>query len=768
MAPPAGPDDETSRWAPALLPVPGDRRARAHRWARVKGRYRSHLDAVRAEAAAAAAGQRAAREACFPEPDTLPDVAARGDRLWERRPGDPDFGSVRLGRGTEPALCPVRIAGGEGRFADADPDLADAADRVIRESAALPAMPVTIGLGQVGSVAVVGDPDPSRALVAAWLAGLAAFHAPGELRIMGLVPPEAAQAWDWLKWLPHARDPEAGDGFGRVSRAVTADPGLFTRHAGALARQRRERPWGGEHVIVVVDGYRPGQGPSAVDALLPAAAGAGITIILLVRGEHDVPATCGARIGWEDTGTVRYTESGQDGLVLAGVVPDRIGPEPAGRLARVLAPLALRAGETAADFADPVRLVELLGSGDARDLDTKAAMATLGSLAAGIPPGFVTVPLGRTADGEPLSIDLREAGPHGIITGPAGSGKSECLRSFATALAVRHAPDLVSLLLVDAAGSGALADLAEFPHAAGLVTDLAGDPALADRLNLVLAGELTRRQQILQDAGRDSIEDYQQALAAGTGLVPLPRLVIAVDEFDELLAARPGLLDTFLAIARLGPSLGVSLLLTARRPGEGGARELDPHLRYRISLGTSAAGVGGPSGIPGAGCLSADGVQVRFRAATCATAPPRRPAGGVTSGTPGARPVLRALDLGSSRPATPENTAAEYTGPGTGTPDVRVLARDARRAAARARQVWMTPLPRALTLGALRETLGGALEHQDLHQRDWVAVGLVDRPEQQVQEALWYSPRGPGASLGLAGAPGTGKSSFLRSLVLAL
>lgn len=756
MTPPPGPDDAASRWASARA-VLGDRGARAQRWARVKARYQAHLEGVRAEAAAAAAAQRTAGETCFPEPDTLPDVAVRDGRVWERRPGHPDFAAVRLGRGPVPALCPVQMARDEGPFGRSDPDLADAADRLVRESAVLPAAPVVIRLGQVGSVAVVGEAGPSRALVASWLAGLAAFHAPNELRIMGLVPPESVRAWDWLKWLPHTRNPEAGEGFGRLSRAVTTDPAVFAAQAEALARRHHE------HVVVVVDGYRPEQGLRALDVLLPADASEGVTVILLVRGETDVPATCGAKIHWEETGTVRYTESGPDGLVLTRVQPDRISPEPAARLARVLAPLAPRTAEPGADFADPVRLVELLGADDAGDLDVAAVMLTLGSLAAGVPPELLCVPVGRAADGEPLSIDLKAAGPHGIVVGATGSGKSELLRSFATALAVRHDPALVNLLLVDTCGAGTFADLAEFPHVAGLVTNLAGDPCLSGRLRLALAGELTRRQQAIQDAGCGSIAEYHQALAQGTGLAPLPYLVIAVDACDDLLAASPDLLETFGAIGGLGRSLGVHLLLAAGRLGEGRIRELEPCLHYRICLRTASAGesraVLGTDGafelpsLPGLGYLSVGGALARFRAATCGTVSPQ---------APDTQSVVRVLAIGSPGAAPAE--------PAGRVPDTRVLARAAWRAApqSRARAIWTAPLPRALTLGALRETLGGALEHQDLHQRTWVAAGLADRPEQQIQEALWYSPHGPGANLGLAGAPGTGKSSFLSSLLLAL
>ena len=217
------------------------RRGRSRRWARARKRYLAHVAAARAQAAAAAAAQRDAAQACFPAPEALRGVAESGEGLWERRPGDADFAAVRLGRGAVAALRPVVLTRDDGPLAEADPELSEAAERLIAETAALPGAPVVIPLGRLGSVAVVGQPGASRELVGAWLAELAAFHAPGELRIMGLVPLAAVRAWDWLKWLPHTRDPEAGEGLGRVRRAVTADEAAFAAGVEALARHRLER-----------------------------------------------------------------------------------------------------------------------------------------------------------------------------------------------------------------------------------------------------------------------------------------------------------------------------------------------------------------------------------------------------------------------------------------------------------------------------------------------------------------------------------------------
>lgn len=781
-----------------LLTSMSQRRSNARRWTRTKDRYRQHLAEVRARALAAAAAQRDAAEACFPDPDALAEAAASGEGLWERRPADEDFAAVRLGRGRVPASCPVRLARDEGPLAEADPDLADAADRLLAETAGLAAAPVVIPLGRLGSVAVVGQPEGSRALVAAWLAGLATFHPPAELRIMAVAPLAAVRTWGWLKWIPHTRDPEAGEGFGRVNRAVTADQAAFTVQLQTLARQRLERlrrrldaattalpgtaaatEQEAEHVMIVVDGYRPGEGPPALDALLPVAAAVRVTVILLVREPSEVPATCGARVDWEEAGTVRYVEAGPKGRVETDVLPDRLSPEPASRLARILAPLALQSGEAGADLSDPVRLVELLGADEAAELDVRSGWLTLDSLAYGLPAAFLSVPIGRADDGSPLMLDLKEAaaggmGPHGLLVGATGSGKSELLRSLATALAVRHDPALLNLLLIDFKGGAAFAELAEFPHVAGLVTNLADDLTLVDRMRLALVGELARRQEALRLAGNlASIADYQSARAQGRPLDPLPHLVVVIDEFGELLAAKPDFLDTFLTVARLGRSLGVHLLMATQRLDEGRIRGLEPHLRYRLCLRTftaeesravlSSADAYELPSLPGLGYLKVDSAQRRFKAAICGTMAPQRQRDERAADQTGlafTSTLLRPLSLGGPTSADRPSHA-----PLRRESDVSVLVRNARHAApGPARKIWTAPLPSDLTLGGLSRMLGGHLDGTG----GGVAVALADLPERQAKQAVRYSPAGAGGNLGLAGAPRTGKSSLLQALVLAL
>ena len=229
-------------------------------------------------------------------------------------------------------------------------------------------------------------------------------------------------------------------------------------------------------------------------------------------------------------------------------------------------------------------LVDLLGLPDVRRYDPAAGWRPRPAA------DRLRVPIGLADSGEPIHLDLKEAacqgmGPHGLVIGATGSGKSELLRTLVLGLALTQSPEELNLVLVDFKGGATFAEMSALPHLSALITNLADDLTLVDRMQDALSGELVRRQEILRAAGgHASVRDYELARAAGADLDPVPALFVVVDEFSELLAARPELIDLFVAIGRLGRSLGLHLLLASQRLDEGRLRGLESHLSYRIGL----------------------------------------------------------------------------------------------------------------------------------------------------------------------------------------
>ena len=242
------------------------------------------------------------------------------------------------------------------------------------------------------------------------------------------------------------------------------------------------------------------------------------------------------------------------------------------------------------------------------------------------------VPIGVAEDGTPVQLDINEAarngmGPHGLCVGATGSGKSELLRTLALGMITSHPPDVLNLILVDFKGGATFLGLERARHVGAVITNLADEAHLVSRMNDALAGEMNRRQELLRAAGGfANLAEYRRAGSRGAELPPMPTLFILVDEFSELLSQHPDFAELFVAIGRLGRSLGMHLLLASQRLDEGRLRGLETHLSYRICLKTFSAGesravLGVPDAYhlpstPGAAYLkSASGELVRFQTA---------------------------------------------------------------------------------------------------------------------------------------------------------
>ncbi|HEV8648185.1 MAG TPA: FtsK/SpoIIIE domain-containing protein, partial [Actinomycetes bacterium] len=604
--------------ATGLAPRLRERRARI----RDRARYLAYLDGVRSRLDQVAVAQRRAAELLHPDLPGLLALVGRTARLWERRPGDDDFLTVRVGRGPVALACPVRLEQG-GPLAGHDPELLAAAEELVAGRARVADVPVTLALRDLGVVAVTGPPGPVRALARAMVCQLAAVHAPDDLRILASVTAGGEAAWDWLKWLPHARLPslEAGPGLPdcllasgparlaallevqarprleRLARAgasygadAGAGPGTASasgpdRWASGAPGKRALCEWAAPHLLVLLDGFSrlaPEARLPVVGELLDRAAEVGATVVCLAAGRADEPAELGARIRLSEAGGLELEEAGSRGRRTGGVVADDGGIAWCGTVARRMAPLRLDrrgarhtgppAGVRLLDLLDPasVRVLDLLDRAGC-DLTGPAAGCDLAGPAAGWRPRprseLLRVPIGVRSGGDPVVLDLKEAadggmGPHGLVIGATGSGKSELLRTIVAGLALTHPPDLLNFVFVDFKGGAAFADLAGLPHGAGMITNLQADLSMADRMRAALQGEQERRQRLLRRAGNlDGIGQYHAARKVDPRLPPMPFLVVVVDEFGELLANRPDFLDLLVAVGRVGRSLGIHLIL---------------------------------------------------------------------------------------------------------------------------------------------------------------------------------------------------------------
>ncbi|MGY1495156.1 type VII secretion protein EccCa [Streptomyces sp. QTS52] len=753
--------------------------------------YLRYLAQLRRRARAAADSQRTAALWDNPSPGRLWSLAG-GPRVWERRPGHDDFARIRIGLGSRAAALEF-LPPKTKPIEDLEPLSAISLRRFSRAVQNVTGMPLPVGLRRFSSVELTGDPEQALRLARAMLGQLAVLHSPDDLRIALLTDDAGLTEWDWLKWIPHNAHPQREDASGPLRLAACDHDDLMELLGPGLTDRPDHDPAsvpGPTEPFTVVVAHRvrlpessrllgPGLRGTVLLDLTDALPGGPRTLRLML-GDGDVTFPSG-----EATGTARA---------------DGLGRAAAEDLARLLAPLRTSGTVDLVDkpLESDFDLTALLGMRDARTFDVAAKWRPRAALEARL-----RVPVGVTEDGEIVELDLKESaqggmGPHGLLIGATGSGKSELLRTLVAALAATHSSEVLNLVLVDFKGGATFIGMDRLPHTSAVITNLADELPLVDRMRDSLNGEMIRRQELLRESGYASLLDYEKARAAGIRLAPLPSLLLVVDEFSELLANKPEFVDLFVSIGRLGRSLGVHLLLASQRLDESRIHRVEGHLSYRIALRTfssmesrSVIGVSHayelPSS-PGHGYLKVDTTTlVRFKSAYVSGACPAgaalpdeqaeriRVAGEVVPFALGQAPGSAAPE-----PARRETDSALPGGFGDrAEPDsseslLEVLIDRLAGAGPPARQVWLPPLDVAPSLdkllpGIVPDPVRGmsAADHPGLG-RLRIPLGMVDRPFEQLREMLVADLSGADGHLGVVGAPQSGKSTLLRTLMLSL
>ncbi|MFJ3704839.1 MULTISPECIES: type VII secretion protein EccCa [unclassified Streptomyces] len=786
-------------------------RRSSERKQRLKGErrdYLRYLAQIRKRVRATITEQQRALAWRHPEPASLRSLA-RTSRLWERRPADEDFGEIRLAVGEQQlalTLNPVSTRPVE----DLEPLCAHALRRFVRAYSTIPGQPLGLYLRSSARVLLRPEEAPDqeasgpggtpsgeagegpggeavRALVRAMLGQLAVFHAPEELWIAFCVSDERRPDWEWAKWLPHTLDPYEEDGAGQARR-ITADVTELDDLLGAEFAERpgfdpEARPGRDEpYTIVVLDGVSVPEGHRWEGHGYRNALALDISGSLRWRpGRNTLRLT----VGSDQVSLVRTDRSRKERSVPLGR-PDRLGLLGAESLARLITPRRMSLGTDIAQPMDTdVELTTLLGIPDLHRHDPQ----TLFDRHTG--SARLRVPIAVGVDGRPVDLDIKESaqggmGPHGMLIGATGSGKSELLRTLVLGLALTNSSETLNFILVDFKGGATFLGLEELPHTSAVITNLADEVALVERMQDALHGELIRRQELLRSAGNyTSALEYERARAGGTDLTPLPSLFVVVDEFSELLSAHREFMDLFVMIGRLGRSLGVHLLLASQRLDEGRMHQLESHLSYRIGLRTfSAMESRGVLGVPdayelpaqpGSGYLKS-GVEAltRFRAAYSSGTYGRR-TGAVVQARVASQVVPwtsgwvvpRTLD-----PATEPEPEAEETGEEEALLDV-ALDR-LRGSGPAAHRVWLPPLDEPSPLDVLLPGIAPDPE-RGLSAAGWsgtgrlrVPVGLVDKPFEQRRDPLVVDLSGAGGHVAVAGGSQSGKSTLARTLIAAL
>ncbi|MFD3976677.1 type VII secretion protein EccCa [Streptomyces cyaneofuscatus] len=760
--------------------------------------YLAYVEELREELSAEERERRERADVLNPPPYALYDIVRDPARLWERRRVDDDFLRVRVGTGEMPVRDLQIAEPGSSVLTPPDLFMLNEASALVKRFRNGTELPLTVPLDRIGNVSVIGPREDCLRVARALLVQTAALHAPDDVAIALAAPGDRMADWEWAKWLPHLLDTEQFDGPVAARRIAPSAPQL-ARQLGPELRRRasyaaevrrglagRDALSMNSRLLVVTDGH----GEDAVDLPRPDDAVGlsemGVTVLHLLERRVQEPGQVSVRITVDGTAVAIEDLRAPEPLEAHGTV-DEAGIPFAEGLARMLAPLRLSAESLAdAPLSGPVEFAAMLGIDDVARLDLDRLWAPRGERA------FLRVPIGISDSHEPVLLDLKESselgmGPHGLCVGATGSGKSELLRTLVLALVATHPPEDLALVLVDYKGGATFAPFADLPHVAGVITNLENQAGLVERVHSSLAGEVKRRQQALKDAGNVAdIGDYAALRAEKRpDLDPLPHLFVVIDEFGELLTAKPDFIDLFLSVGRIGRSIGVHLLLSSQRIEGGKLKGLDTYLSYRLGLRTFSADESRTvldttdafhlPPLPGFGYLKVDTSHyARFKA------------GYVSGGYRG--PVRSTEDEETGPLALPYEAFNTLAGPGeaqqtaepasrrreTGPTELGVMVDQLTGAAPPVRSIWLPPLPTATAL----DTVAGPL---DIGPRGMrlagagssgrplrVPVGLLDDPAKQWQGKWFLDLTVAGGHAAVIGGPQSGKTTLLRSLVLSL
>ncbi|KJX75915.1 type VII secretion protein EccCa [Mycobacterium lepromatosis] len=557
--------------------------------------YLRYLAGLRARVTSSAASQVAFFSYHAPHPQDLLSIVGT-QRQWSR-PANADFYvATRIGVGDQPAvdrlLKPAVGAELASNGAAPQPFLEPVSHmwvvKFLRTHGLVHDCPKLLQLRTFPTIAVGGDTAGAGRLLTAMICHLAVFHPPDLLQIRVLAKNPDDPNWSWLKWLPHVQHPTEIDAAGAVRM-------IFTR-SDSLADLTSRGPHapdslpGGPYIILVdLTGGKAGFPPDGR---------AGVTVITL--GNHRGSTY---RIRVNENGTVDDRLPGQSFRQVTSTA-DHLSTVEATRIARKLAGWSITG--TIFDKTSRVqkKMVtewhQLVGANTVEEvLPSRWRMYTDADR------DRLKIPFGHEfKTGNIMYLDIKEGaefggGPHGMLIGTTGSGKSEFLRTLILSLVAMTHPNQVNLLLTDFKGGSTFLGMEKLPHTAAVVTNMAEEAELVSRMGEVLTGELDRRQNILRQAGilvgaagaLSGVAEYERYRERGANLAPLPTLFVVVDEFAELLQSHPDFLGLFDRICRVGRSLRVHLLLATQSLQTGGVRidKLEPNLTYRIALRTTSS-----------------------------------------------------------------------------------------------------------------------------------------------------------------------------------
>ncbi|MDG4663175.1 type VII secretion protein EccCa [Mycobacterium sp. 236(2023)] len=738
--------------------------------------YLRYLSVVRDNVRAHADEQRAGLDWSHPEPAALVSIPGTR-RQWERDPHDSDFLVLRAGLHDQALDATLRVKDTADEI-DLEPVSHTTLRGLLETQRTLHDAPTGIDLTKVSRVTLIGDDGAVTGALRAWIAQAMTWHDPSVLGIAYAGTGLESSSWSWLKWLPHVDVPGRVDGVGPARYLATDAADLRRLLAPALAERGAftgDATGSTKHLLVVLDD------PDADPADIVGRGLAGVTVIHRSvkephREQYSDPErpilhiAAGRIERWQNGAWAPYIDTA-----------DRLGSADARNIARRLSRWDSNPSHGRSATTSGATFTTLLGIPDASALDVAALWAPRNR------DDELRVPIGVTSTGEPLIFDLKDEaeggmGPHGLMIGMTGSGKSQTLMSILLSLLTTHSADRLIVIYADFKGEAGADIFRNFPQVVAVISNMAEKRSLADRFADTLRGEVARREQLLKEAGRrvqgsafNSVTEYENAIGEGHDLPPIPTLLVVADEFTLMLADHPEYADLFDYVARKGRSFRIHILFASQTLDVGRIKDIDKNTSYRVGLkvaspsvsrqiigvedayhiesGREHKGVGFLVPAPGA-------LPIKFRSTYVdgIYEPPRVDRSIVVHAIP--KPQLFSAGWVDPEPDTvivDDGADVEVHAPRK---LIATIGDQLAHYGPSAPTLWLPPLDEPIPLRNLLERAG-------VGPRQWRwPLGEIDKPFDMRRDPLVFDATSAAANMVIHGGPKSGKSTALQTFVL--
>ncbi|MBE5826260.1 MAG: type VII secretion protein EssC [Butyrivibrio sp.] len=490
--------------------------------------------------------------------ETVRNINDFSARLFEKEKDHDDFLNVRIGNGRVESLCQIDFKKQE--YVETEDMLMDYPEKMHDKYQFIDDMPVVLELAKCNAIGIVGIRDKLYQILKNMIITVSGQHFYGDVKEFIIMDREDVKFFEWARWFKNFSDEASGSRF-IIYDDDSAKSGLEYLYGNLSAREalRDEQLKALNHFVVYV--YRSAKFMEhPVKEYVKCANKLGFSFVFFEEYEEMLHNACDKRVFLEPDKNHGFIQDIKDGTKIQYFDYNHISMEVAKSCAKKLAPVYIKELSLESTLTKNISFYQLLGIMSAYDLNLEERWAkskVYESMAA---------PLGVKSGDEIIALDLHEKyhGPHGLVAGTTGSGKSEIMQSYILSIATLFHPYDVSFIIIDFKGGGMANQFKNLPHLNGAITNIDGKQI--DRSLKSIKAELLKRQALFAKYEVNQIDNYIKLYKEGKAEVPLPHLILLVDEFAELKADQPEFMKELISTARIGRSLGVHLILATQKP----------------------------------------------------------------------------------------------------------------------------------------------------------------------------------------------------------